>query len=393
MTDRRHDDGTGSTHRRRARARGGRADGQPWIPVDRRHWSSLVLLTRDVDVHGARDRARDEVRASARSCAPTTSRGCTSRCRSSTTSRKFERRILTRELPLRAVPDERRQDPAHRLLRQVAHRGRLAVLPRDRRQRGQSRPAPRRDRQGRHQGRDRAPHDPAGGRRRAHRVHRRDPQDRRVARPPSSACSWSTCASRSIDLPEEVSDSVFNAHAPGLRRGRRSSCAPKATRTPSSSSAEADRQRTEILAQAYREARDDPRRGRCAARPTSTRAPTRATRSSIRSTAACRPTANRSARTSDVLVIAPDSEFFKYLKQSGAPLSPRGGDAMSWADLFAALRRCIWCSKASCHFSNPGGHEAHDARRCRCCDDRHAALCRARQHDRRRVAALPGSHG
>jgi hypothetical protein len=95
-----------------------------------------------------------------------------------------------------------------------------------------------------------------------------------------------------IDLPDEVSESVYNRmrqnfRAPGLaaaRRGRRAGAAIRA---------EAERARTEVLAEGNRDA-EVIRARAMRRRPPPTRPPTSATRSFTRCTGASRPTASRS---------------------------------------------------------------------------------------------------
>ena len=98
---------------------------------------------------------------------------------------------------------------------------------------------------------------------------------------------------KSIELPEEVSESVFNRMRQDFAR-QAAQLRAEGSAVSERTRAEADRQRTEILADAYRQA--EIIRATATRSPrTSMRRPTAAIRSSTRSTAACRPTAARSA--------------------------------------------------------------------------------------------------
>ena len=115
-----------------ARRERGSADGQPRLPGRDRRSASLVLAAVDGGVHRARDRARDQVplrrdRARRLQAGPAL-HGAVRQQRA-----QVRPAHPHRGLPRRAVPDQRRQDPAHRLLREVAHRRRVALLHRDRR--------------------------------------------------------------------------------------------------------------------------------------------------------------------------------------------------------------------------------------------------------------------
>ena len=67
---------------------------------------------------------------------------------------------------------------------------------------------------------------------------------------------------KSIDLPEEVSESVFNRMRQDFAR-QAAQLRAEGSAVSEQTRAEAERQRTEILADAYRTGRDRPRRGRC----------------------------------------------------------------------------------------------------------------------------------
>ncbi len=98
---------------------------------------------------------------------------------------------------------------------------------------------------------------------------------------------------KSIDLPEEVSESVFNRMQQDFAR--------QAAQLRAEGSAVSERTAPRPIASAPRpwprlpRRRDHPRRGRCRRPRTSTRARYSATRSSIAFHRACRPTAARSA--------------------------------------------------------------------------------------------------
>ena len=120
---------------------------------------------------------------------------------------------------------------------------------------------------------------------------------------------------KSIELPEEVSESVFNRMRQDFARQAaqlRAEGAAVSERTR----AEADRQRTEILANAVRDA--EKIRGEGDAHAAAVFA--RATQGSpefysfYRSMQAYRKSLGKQG---DVLVVAPDGEFFKYLKEPG----------------------------------------------------------------------------
>ena len=117
---------------------------------------------------------------------------------------------------------------------------------------------------------------------------------------------------RKIDLPEEVSESVLPAHAAGLR-GAGEEAARRRDENAEKLRAEADRQRTEILAPPIAKRRSSAAK----ATPRSTEIYARtysrdADSTFYRSLQAYR---NSIGRDSDVMVIAPDSEFFHYLQK------------------------------------------------------------------------------
>jgi membrane protease subunit HflC len=120
---------------------------------------------------------------------------------------------------------------------------------------------------------------------------------------------------KSIELPEEVSESVFNRMRQDFARQAaqlRAEGAAVSERTR----AEADRQRTEILADAYRQAEIVRGEGDAAAADIYARAHGRNPEffSFFRAMQAYRQSVGKQG---DVLVLAPEGEFFKYLKDSG----------------------------------------------------------------------------
>jgi len=119
---------------------------------------------------------------------------------------------------------------------------------------------------------------------------------------------------KKIDLPEEVSDSVFLRMRQDFDRQAKQLRA-EGDENAEKLKAEADRQRTEILSQAYREAQIIRGEGDAKSAEVYARAYTRNPEfySFYRSLQAY----DKAIGTeNDVLVISPDSEFFKYLKRS-----------------------------------------------------------------------------
>jgi membrane protease subunit HflC len=118
-----------------------------------------------------------------------------------------------------------------------------------------------------------------------------------------------------IDLPEEVSESVFDRMRSAFRQ-QAAQLRAEGSETSERIRAEADRQRTEILAGAMRDA--EKVRGEGDARAAAVFA--RATQGSpefygfYRSMQAYRRSIGRPG---DVMVVAPDSEFFRYMKEPG----------------------------------------------------------------------------
>jgi modulator of FtsH protease HflC len=118
---------------------------------------------------------------------------------------------------------------------------------------------------------------------------------------------------KKIDLPEEVSDSVFSRMRQDFDRQAKQLRA-EGDENAEKLRAEADRQRTELLAQAYRESEMIRGEGDARSAEVYARAYSRNAEfySFFRSLQAYRESIGTD---SDVLVIAPDSEFFKYLKR------------------------------------------------------------------------------
>ncbi len=118
-----------------------------------------------------------------------------------------------------------------------------------------------------------------------------------------------------IDLPEEVSESVYNRMRQNFAR-QASQLRAEGDEQAQRIRAEAERERTELLAGGNRDAEVIRGEGDALAAATYARAYS-AIRISTRCTAACRLTATRIGKPNDILVISPKGEFFKYLKQPG----------------------------------------------------------------------------
>ena len=118
-----------------------------------------------------------------------------------------------------------------------------------------------------------------------------------------------------IDLPDEVSESVFNRMRQDFLRVA-SQLRAEGDENAQRIRAEAERERTQILAIGNRDAEKIRGEGDAQAAATYARAYTRYPEfySFHRSLQAYR---NALGQPNDVLVIAPEGEFFKYLKQSG----------------------------------------------------------------------------
>jgi membrane protease subunit HflC len=119
---------------------------------------------------------------------------------------------------------------------------------------------------------------------------------------------------KKIDLPEEVSESVFSRMRQDFDRQAKRLRA-EGDENAEKLKAEADRQRTEILAEAYRESEIVRGEGDAKSAETYAKAYSRNPEfySFHRSLQAYREAIGTD---SDVLVISPDSEFFKYLKRA-----------------------------------------------------------------------------
>lgn len=120
---------------------------------------------------------------------------------------------------------------------------------------------------------------------------------------------------KSIDLPEEVSESVFNRMRQDFAR-QAAQLRAEGSAVSEQTRAEAERQRTEILAEAYRQAEIVKGEGDSLAADTYARAHGRNPEfyAFFRAMQAYRRSLGKQG---DVLVIAPDGEFFQYFKESG----------------------------------------------------------------------------
>jgi membrane protease subunit HflC len=119
-----------------------------------------------------------------------------------------------------------------------------------------------------------------------------------------------------IDLPDEVGESVFNRMRQDFARQAAQLRAEGAENSERLKS-EADRQRTEILAEAYRQSEIIRGEGDAQAAETYAKAYTRNAEfyAFFRSLQAYRESLGREG---DVMVVSPDSEFFKYLERPTA---------------------------------------------------------------------------
>jgi len=120
---------------------------------------------------------------------------------------------------------------------------------------------------------------------------------------------------KNIELPEEVSESVFNRMRQDFAR-QAAQLRAEGSAVSEQTRAEADRQRTEILANAYREAEIIKGQGDALAADIYAKAYERNPEffSFHRGLQAYRRSLGKQG---DVLVMAPEGEFFKYLKDSG----------------------------------------------------------------------------
>ena len=120
---------------------------------------------------------------------------------------------------------------------------------------------------------------------------------------------------KSIDLPEEVSESVFNRMRQDFAR-QAAQLRAEGSAVSEQTRAEAERQRTETLANAYREAEIVRGEGDASAADIYARAYGRNPEfyAFYRSMQSYRRSLGKQG---DVLVISPEGEFFKYLKDAG----------------------------------------------------------------------------
>jgi len=120
---------------------------------------------------------------------------------------------------------------------------------------------------------------------------------------------------KSIDLPEEVSESVYNRMQQDFAR-QAAQLRAEGSAVSERTRAEADRQRTETLADAYRQAEIIRGEGDAAAAEIYARAYGRDAEfySFYRGLQAYRRSLGKQG---DIMVLQPDGEFFKYLKETG----------------------------------------------------------------------------
>jgi len=120
---------------------------------------------------------------------------------------------------------------------------------------------------------------------------------------------------KSIELPDEVSDSVFRRMSQDFAQ-QAAQLRAEGSAVSEQTRAEADRQRTEILADAYRQAEITRGEGDAVAADIYAKAYGRNPEfySFYRGMQAYRKSLGKPG---DVLVIAPDGQFFKYLKEPG----------------------------------------------------------------------------
>jgi membrane protease subunit HflC len=120
---------------------------------------------------------------------------------------------------------------------------------------------------------------------------------------------------KSIALPEEVSESVFNRMRQDFAR-QAAQLRAEGSAVSEQTRAEADRQRTETMANAYRQAEMTKGEGDALAADIYARAYGRNPEfySFYRGLQAYRKSLGKQG---DILVLAPDGEFFKYLKDAG----------------------------------------------------------------------------
>ena len=118
-----------------------------------------------------------------------------------------------------------------------------------------------------------------------------------------------------VDYVEQINASVYDR-----MKSERARVANELRSTGSAESekirADADRQRTVILAEAYRDAEKHPGRRRREGVADLRRGVRARTPSSSSSTVASKPTGNSFRNRSDVMVLDPNSEFFRYFRSA-----------------------------------------------------------------------------
>ncbi|MCK7576961.1 MAG: SPFH domain-containing protein [Chromatiales bacterium] len=140
-----------------------------------------------------------------------------------------------------------------------------------------------------------------------------------------SACEVVDVRLKRVDLPPEVaSESVYRRMEAERKRVANELRSTGRRRGARRSRADADRQQRGDRRRGLPRRPAHQGRGRRQGRRASTPRPTARTPSSTPSTAASRPTAQSFRSKSDVMVLEPSSDFFKYLK-SPAPAASRGG--------------------------------------------------------------------
>ena len=182
-----------------------------------------------------------------------------------------------------------------------------------------------------------------------------------------------------IELPEEVSESVFNR--------MRQDFARQAAQLRAEGSAMSEQHARRSRPPAHRDPRRAPIARRRSSRARATRRPRTSTRkaygrnaefySFYRGLQAYRRSLGKQG---DVLVIAPDGEFFKYLKDIRRADRGRPSTAMDWNDLWAAFALYL-VLEGLMPFLESRRHEAHAAGAV-AMEEQHVAPDRPRQHDR-----------
>ncbi len=188
---------------------------------------------------------------------------------------------------------------------------------------------------------------------------------------------------KSIGLPDEVSESVYNRMSQDFAR-QAAQLRAEGSAVSEQTRAEADRQRTEILANAYREAEMVKGEGDATAADIYAQAYGKNADffSFFRSLQAYRKSLGKQG---DVLVLTPDGEFFKYFKESGRCTRPS-------PERYAVGRslggfRPVPRARGTDALHEPRWHEGY-AQEARRASRQRAARRGAGQHDRRRAAPL-----